>query len=74
MTVAPRLLPPDLVLTGALGQHLLTDSSKARALLGWAERDPAETVRRSVAWHLAHPPAGDGGDVRSDEEALRSAR
>jgi len=72
VTVPPKRLPPDLVLTGALGQHLLTDSSKARSLLGWADRDPGEGVRRSVAWHLEHPPGGDGGDFRADDEALRS--
>jgi len=72
VTVPPKRLPPDLVLTGALGQHLLADSSKARSLLGWADRDPGEAVRRSVAWHLEHPPDGDGGDFRADDEALRS--
>ncbi|MGH2686416.1 MAG: NAD-dependent epimerase/dehydratase family protein [Actinomycetota bacterium] len=74
VTVPPKVLPDDLVITGALGQHVLTDSGKARTLLGWSDRDPVEAVQRSVAWHLAHPPEPAGGDFRADDEALRSAR
>jgi UDP-glucose 4-epimerase len=54
-------------------QHLLVDSSKARDLLGWEETDPHDALRRSVAWHLAHPPADASGDFSSDDRALEPA-
>lgn len=50
-------LPEDLFVTQALSQHVLIDSSRARGLLGWSDRDPDEALRASVAWHLAHPPS-----------------
>ena len=74
VTVGPDALPADLRLTGAVGQHVLTDSGKARTVLGWTDRDPADAVRRSVAWHLANPPEGPEADFRADEDALRSVR
>jgi nucleoside-diphosphate-sugar epimerase len=49
-------LPPDLGLLGTVAQPLLVSSDKARRLLGWDESDPDEALRRSVEWHLAHPP------------------
>lgn len=45
-------LPGDLWLSGAIGQHLLADSSKIRSRLGWHDRDPLEAVADSVHWHL----------------------
>jgi UDP-glucose 4-epimerase len=74
VTVPGAALPDDLRLTATIDQHVLTDSAKARRLLGWADGDPVASVRRSVAWHLANPPDDGGGDWTSDEEALRSAR
>ena len=65
-------LPGDLELTGAVGQHMLVDSSKARALLGWEPEDPHVTLRRSVAWHLAHPPPEPELDFAADDRALAS--
>jgi nucleoside-diphosphate-sugar epimerase len=53
-------------------QHLLVDSSKARDLLGWEETDPHEALRRSVAWHLAHPPADASDDFSADDRALEA--
>jgi nucleoside-diphosphate-sugar epimerase len=66
-------LPEDLGLTGAMAQHLLVDSSKARRALGWSDTDPDEALRTSVAWHLAHPPAESGDDFSADDAALASA-
>jgi nucleoside-diphosphate-sugar epimerase len=68
--VEDQHLPPDLGITAAIGQHLLVNSSKARAMLGWVHADPAETVRRSVRWHLAHPPATPDADFAADDVAL----
>ncbi|MET9273995.1 NAD-dependent epimerase/dehydratase family protein [Kribbella sp. NPDC003557] len=68
--VRDDLLPADLVLTGAITQHLLTDSSKARTVLGWTPADPAGTLRASVRWHLAHPPADPSDDFSADDAVL----
>ena len=65
-------LPDDLGITGAIGQHLLCDSSKARALLGWAETPAGEALRRSVHWHLANPP-DETPDFEADDRALATA-
>ncbi len=70
--VPDRALPGDLELTGAVGQHMLADSSKARALLGWEPGDPQASLRRSVAWHLAHPPPAPDLDFDADDRALAS--
>jgi nucleoside-diphosphate-sugar epimerase len=67
------LLPDDLEELGTFGQHLLFDSSKARDLLGWTETDPHEALRRSVAWHLANPPADASDDFAADDRALAAA-
>jgi nucleoside-diphosphate-sugar epimerase len=67
------LLPDDLQALGTIPQHLLVDSSKARDLLGWAETDPHEALHRSVAWHLANPPAGASDDFAADDRALAAA-
>jgi nucleoside-diphosphate-sugar epimerase len=69
-TVRDDLLPEDLSLTGALSQHLLMDSSKARAVLGWAPADPAGSLRRSVRWHLENPPPDASDDFSADDGVL----
>ena len=66
-------LPPDLGLTSAVEQHLLVDSGKARRTLGWEPDDPMETLRRSVEWHLAHPPQDDEATFDDDDRALAAA-
>jgi hypothetical protein len=48
-------------------------SSKARDLLGWTETDPHAALERSVAWHLANPPAEAGDDFAADDRALAAA-
>jgi nucleoside-diphosphate-sugar epimerase len=70
-------LPPDLGILGTVPQPLLVSSDKARHVLGWEESDPDEALRRSVQWHLAHPPAPAGaegqagsGDFSADDSAL----
>jgi nucleoside-diphosphate-sugar epimerase len=68
--VPDEALPPDLRLSGTFSQHILVDSSKARAELGFRETDPAEALQRSVRWHLAHPPDGSAGDFAADDAAL----
>lgn len=70
--VPDESVPQDLGATGVVDQHLLVDSSKARATLGWTEIDKGESIARSVAWHLAHPPEDDG-DFTADDEALAAA-
>ncbi|HWD80668.1 MAG TPA: NAD-dependent epimerase/dehydratase family protein [Kribbella sp.] len=68
--VRDDLLPEDLVLTGTISQHLVTDSSKARDVLGWAPADPAASLRASVRWHLAHPPVDASDDFSADDDVL----
>ncbi len=68
--VPDAALPADLFLAGAFPQHLLVDSRRARDLLGFRETDPAEALRESVRWHLAHPPADAGADFTADDQAL----
>lgn len=70
--VPEAALPDDLRITASIAQHLLVDSGRARALLGWSDRDPLEGLQASVAWHLAHPPADDG-DLDEDDRALAEA-
>lgn len=57
VTVPDAALPADLRITRAGTQALLADATKARQRLGWRESDPADALRRSVEWHLQHPPA-----------------
>jgi len=45
-----------MALTGALSQHILDDSSRARRILGWQDSDADTAIRASVDWHLDHPP------------------
>jgi nucleoside-diphosphate-sugar epimerase len=66
-------LPPDLRTTGTFAQHLLVDSSRARAQLGEFERDPAQALAESVRWHMQHPPADSSVDFSEDDAALASA-
>jgi nucleoside-diphosphate-sugar epimerase len=70
VTVPDAALPEDLGLTTAIAQHLVCDSTKARTMLGWDETDPMEALRRSVAWHLAHPPADNDAGFDGDDQAL----
>jgi nucleoside-diphosphate-sugar epimerase len=66
-------LPDDLGLTGAVAQHLLVDSSKARRTLGWTDTEAPEALRVSVAWHLANPPDRASEDFDADDGALAAA-
>lgn len=70
--VPDEALPPDLGILGSVDQPLLVSSEKARRVLGWDETDPDEALRRSVEWHLAHPPEDQAGagDFSGDDEAL----
>jgi nucleoside-diphosphate-sugar epimerase len=72
--VPDELVPPDLLLTTAMAQHVLVDSGRARALLGWSDTDPVEAGRRSVEWHLANPPGEPEppGAFEADDTALTS--
>ena len=63
-------LPGDLAMTGVMPQHLLVDSSKARRALGWTDTPAVDTLRATVAWHLAHPPEATGDDFSEDDRAL----
>ena len=66
-------LPPDLGILGSVPQSLLVSSEKARTVLGWEESDPAEALQRTVEWHLAHPPAPDGGQTEAGDFSLDDA-
>jgi UDP-glucose 4-epimerase len=65
-------LPPDLGSTGTIQQQIVVDSTKAARLLGWTHADPMLGVRRSVRWHLAHPPAQASDDFSEDARALKA--
>ncbi len=65
-------LPEDLALTGTFRQHVLTDSTRARAVLQWEETNPRDALTRSVSWHLAHPPDLDT-DFTGDDDSLALA-
>lgn len=74
--VPDSALPADLVLSGALLQHLLVSVARAQDLLGWAPADPAQRVEESVRWHLANPPPGPtwtDADAAADAAALATA-
>ena len=62
-------VPEDLWLTRSIEQHLLVDCTKAVRLLDW-HPNPGSGLARSVAWHLAHPPADASTDFSADDAAL----
>ena len=68
--VADSALPPDLEETGTLSQHVVASSQRARTTFGWSTTDPAECLRASVSWHLAHPPESPDLDFSLDDQAL----
>jgi nucleoside-diphosphate-sugar epimerase len=72
--VDDRALPADLGSVGASDQHMLMSAQKARDVLGWRESDPDAALRRSVQWHLAHPPDEWSRDFSADDAALRTAQ
>ena len=74
VTVPDDLLPDDLRITRAIGQHLLMDAAKARDVLGWTESDPPATLLRSVRWHLENPDPDQADDWSADDRALASRR
>ncbi len=72
--VPDELLPEDMSMTRDLSQHLLLDSGKLTRTLGWQPGPVDEAIRRSVTWHLAHPPEGADADFGPDDRALEAAR
>ena len=57
-TVPAERLPEAMRFDGNLAQSWVTDSSRIRRELGYAERIPRdEALLRTVAWERAHPPA-----------------
>ncbi len=71
--VPDDLLPDDMKPTGTMTQHIAASARKARAMLGWTTTDPLETLRATVAWHLANPPAVEDADFSADDRALSGA-
>lgn len=71
--VPDDVLPPDLGSTGAIQQHVIMDASKAARVLGWTHADSMDGIRRSVRWHLEHPPTDASTDFSADDAALMSA-
>ena len=68
--VADDALPEDLKPTGTMTQHIAASAHRARTLLGWTTSDPGETLRKTVRWHLDHPPNDTDTDFSSDDLAL----
>jgi nucleoside-diphosphate-sugar epimerase len=73
VTVPDAAVPDDLRFTRGRSQHLLTSSRRAQHLLGWQPTDPADSIRRSVTWHLANPPHDPDPDFAPDAIALAAA-
>jgi nucleoside-diphosphate-sugar epimerase len=71
--VADDLLPDDLKPTGTMTQHIAVSARKARAMLGWTTSDPVDTLRTTVAWHMANPPPDSDLDFSADDRALSGA-
>jgi nucleoside-diphosphate-sugar epimerase len=71
--VRDEVLPGDLRAVGAVEQHLLSSAEKARSVLGWRDSDEMSVLRRSVRWHLEHPPPEWSRDFSADEAALEAA-
>jgi nucleoside-diphosphate-sugar epimerase len=71
--VRDDLLPADLRAVGAVEQHLLASAQKARDVLGWRDSDGTTVLRRSVRWHLEHPPPEWDSDFSADDAALGAA-
>jgi nucleoside-diphosphate-sugar epimerase len=70
VTVPEDQLPLDMGLTKAVAQPILLSAAKARSMLGWTDSDPHQTVARSVAWHLSHPPQEPEAGFEADDNAL----
>jgi nucleoside-diphosphate-sugar epimerase len=68
--VRDEALPADLRAVGAVEQHVLASAQKARDVLGWRDSDGTTVLRRSVRWHLEHPPAEWDSDFSADDAAL----
>jgi nucleoside-diphosphate-sugar epimerase len=68
--VADELLPEDLEATGTMTQHIPATSKRARDILGWTTSDPAQTLHKTVRWHLDHPPPDADQDFSADDLAL----
>lgn len=68
--VPDDLLPEDMTPTGTMTQHIAASAHKAKVMLGWTTTDPLETLRTTVAWHLANPPADENADFSADDRAL----
>lgn len=73
--VADDLLPEDLELTAEIPQPWLVSSARAAERLNWVHAPWRECVRKSVEWHLAHPPGPEEDDLdfSADEIALEGA-
>ena len=76
--IPDALLPEHLLGQATHQQHILADTTRIRAALGYREERPAgETIRMSVEWHMANPPPGDGEEYRRqidlEEAALKAA-
>jgi nucleoside-diphosphate-sugar epimerase len=70
VTVADPMVPEDLGITRSVAQHIVFDGYRAFDLLGWRPTDAQASLRRSVEWHLAHPPADADPDFTPDDVAL----
>ncbi len=58
LVLPPERLPPQMRSGLAFEHHLLTDTRRIRAELGYTERvERGEALRRTVEWERANPPA-----------------
>jgi nucleoside-diphosphate-sugar epimerase len=72
VTVPEAAVPEDMWITKTWDQHVVFDGYKASTLLDW-HPDADAGLARSVAWHLANPPADADPDFGPDDAALELA-
>ena len=72
VTVPDAHVPEDMWITKTHAQHIVSDARKAIEILDWHPADPADSLARSVSWHLANPPTDVDPDFSADDAALAS--
>lgn len=78
LSVPPERLPKLLAFDGNTTQQFVSDSSRIRSELGFAEQVPRnEALRRTVAWERAHPPMErppDSFDYAAEDRVIESEK
>jgi len=74
VTLPGSCLPESLRAGGNLDQHMVADTTRLRAELGYREHVPRdEAIRRTVEWEVSHPPRNAGTrhpDYAAEDQVL----